>query len=99
MVWHDYDDIPGTYVFDGETRPITSTRCFSPSIRKTAVMSLKQILLPTATCLVEGDFKECVIQKDFLLVLRLAATFILWPRWRFPEALPYRIAVHAGHYH
>ena len=90
MVWrkHDYEKIPGTYVFDGRIAhasyninkmlfTFNSEECRSEFDRD-----------PSAYCDkfgVKGEFKECVIQKDFLKMLRLGCNIYFMAKIAIPR--------------
>ena len=90
MVWkkHDYEDIPGTYVFDGKTAHA------SYNINKMLFTFNKEEYRdefesdPVAYCDkygVTGDFKECVVQKDFLRMLRLGCNIYFMAKMAIPR--------------
>jgi protocatechuate 4,5-dioxygenase alpha chain len=90
MVWkkHDYDDIPGTYVFDGETAHA------SYNINKMLFTFNQEECRdefdrdPSSYCdkfNVTGDFKECVVQKDFLRMLRLGCNIYFMAKMAIPR--------------
>jgi protocatechuate 4,5-dioxygenase alpha chain len=90
MVWkkHDYEEIPGTYVFDGKTAHA------SYNINKMLFTFNKEECRdefesdPVAYCDkfgVTGDFKECVVQKDFLRMLRLGCNIYYMAKMAIPR--------------
>lgn len=90
MVWkaHDYDDIPGTYVFDGEVAHA------SYAINKMLFTFNDEECRdefeadPSAYCDkfgVVGEFKECVVKKDFLKMLRLGCNIYFMAKMAIPR--------------
>ncbi len=90
MVWkkHDYDDIPGTYVFDGRYAH--------------GAYNLNKLLFsfndeenrdefdadPAAYCDkfgVGGQYKEAVLNKDFLGMLRMGANIYFMAKMAIPR--------------
>jgi len=90
MVWkkHDYEDIPGTYVFDGKTAHE------SYNINKMLFTFNNEECRdefeadPVAYCEkfnVMGDFRECVVKKDFLRMLRLGCNIYFMAKMAIPR--------------
>ncbi|MCC6202948.1 MAG: protocatechuate 3,4-dioxygenase [Gammaproteobacteria bacterium] len=92
MVWkkHDYDDIPGTYVFDGKTAYqayAVNKMLFSfndESCRDEFEAD------PAAYCDkfgVAGAMKEAVLKKDFLGMLRLGCNIYFMAKMAIPRGV------------
>jgi len=90
MVWtsHDYDDIPGTYVFDGEhahdAYPLNKL-LFSFCEEANRDEFDRD---PAAYCDkfgVTGKFKEFVLKKDFLGMLRSGANIYYMAKMAIPR--------------
>jgi len=90
MVWkkHDYEDIPGTYVFDGkiahESYPINKMLyTFNTEECRDEFESD-----PAAYCDkfgVTGKFKEAILKKDFLGMLRLGCNIYFMAKMAIPR--------------
>lgn len=90
MVWtkHDYEDIPGTYVFDGkhahDSYPLNKM-LFSFNTEENRDEFDRD---PAAYCDkfgVTGKFKEAVLQKDFLGMLRNGANIYFMAKMAIPR--------------
>jgi protocatechuate 4,5-dioxygenase, alpha chain len=90
MTWtrHDYDDIPGTYVFDGkhahQAYPLNKL-LFSFNSEANREQFERD---PAAYCDeygVAGKFKELVLKKDFLGMLRAGANIYYMAKMAVPR--------------
>lgn len=90
MVWnkHDYDDIEGTYVFDGKRAQPSfnlNKMLFSFNEEKNRDEFDAD---PAAYCDkmgVTGVYKECVLNKDFLQMLRLGGNIYYVAKMAIPR--------------
>ena len=90
MTWtrHDYDDIPGTYVFDGKHAHgayALNKLLFSFNTEKNRT---EFELDPAAYCdkyAVTGTYKELVLKKDFLGMLRAGANIYYMAKMAIPR--------------
>ena len=90
MVWkkHDYEDIPGTYVFDGKTAHDSY-----PINKMLYTFNDEQCrdefeADPAAYCDkfgVKGKFKEAILNKDFLGMLRLGCNIYFMAKMAIPR--------------
>jgi protocatechuate 4,5-dioxygenase alpha chain len=90
MTWtqHDYDDIPGTYVFDGKhahgAYPLNKL-LFSFNTEENRVEFDRD---PAAYCDkfgVAGQYKDLVLKKDFLGMLRAGANIYYMAKMAIPR--------------
>jgi protocatechuate 4,5-dioxygenase, alpha chain len=90
MSWtpHDYDDIPGTYVFDGKhahgAYPLNKLLFSFNSEQNRAEFDQD----PAAYCDkhgVTGTYKELVLKKDFLGMLRAGANIYYMAKMAIPR--------------
>jgi protocatechuate 4,5-dioxygenase alpha chain len=90
MTWtqHDYDDIPGTYVFDGRhahgAYPLNKLLFSFNSEQNRAEFDRD----PAAYCDkygVTGKYKELVLKKDFLGMLRAGANIYYMAKMAIPR--------------
>lgn len=90
MTWsrHDYDDIPGTYVFDGkhahEAYPLNKLLF---SLNEEASRNAFE-RNPAAYCDkygVDGKYKDLVLKKDFLGMLRAGANIYYLAKMAIPR--------------
>lgn len=92
MVWrsHEYDDIPGTYVFDGRrAHPSYALNKLLYSFNEERNReSFEQD--PAAYCDqfgVSGDYKTAVLENDFLRMLRLGANIYYMAKMAIPRGV------------
>lgn len=90
MVWnkHDYDDIPGTYVFDGKrAHPAYAINKLLYSFNDQSARD-EFDRDPAAYCdrfNVTGAYKEAVLNNDFLGMLRLGANIYFMAKMAIPR--------------
>ncbi|HWK55155.1 MAG TPA: protocatechuate 3,4-dioxygenase [Hyphomicrobiales bacterium] len=90
MVWkkHDYEDIPGTYVFDGKHAYgayALNKLLFSFNTEENRTEFDAD---PAAYCDkfgVDGKYKEAVLNKDFLGMLRMGANIYFMAKMAIPR--------------
>ncbi len=92
MTWtrHDYDDIPGTYVFDG--RHARNAYQLNKLLFSFNSESNRQAFErdPAAYCDkygVAGEFKDLVLKKDFLGMLRAGANIYYLAKMAVPRGV------------
>jgi protocatechuate 4,5-dioxygenase alpha chain len=92
MVWkkHDYEDIPGTYVFDGKRahKPYRLNKLLFSFNDESNRAEFDQD--PAAYCDkfgVTGEFKDSVLNKDFLGMLRLGANIYYMAKMAIPRGV------------
>lgn len=92
MVWksHDYDDIPGTYVFDGgrSHKPYALNKMFYSFNQAQNREEFDRD--PAAYCDkygVKDEFKAAVIAQDYLGMLRLGANIYFMAKMAVPRGV------------
>lgn len=92
MNWkkHDYDDIPGTYVFDGKrANPAYALNKLFYTFNDDA--NRKEFDAdPAAYCDklgVKGDYKKAVLEQDFLGMLRMGANIYYLAKMCIPRGV------------
>lgn len=92
MNWkkHDYDDIPGTYVFDGErAHPAYALNKLLYSFNEQRNRDAFDAN-PAAYCDklgLSGELKEAVLQQDFMKMLRLGANIYFLAKMAVPRGM------------
>ena len=90
MVWkkHEYEDIPGTYVFDGKVaHPAYPINKMLYTFNNEECRDEFEAD-PAAYCDkfgVTGKYKECVVNKDFLGMLRLGCNIYFMAKMAIPR--------------
>lgn len=92
MVWnkHDYDDIPGTYVFDGKrAHPAyhLNKLLYSFNEEKNREAFEQDRGAYCNKMGVTGAYKECVIKDDFLGMIRLGANIYYMAKMAVPRGV------------
>ncbi|MGY8790894.1 MAG: hypothetical protein ACKVKR_11580 [Pseudomonadales bacterium] len=86
MVWkkHDYEDIPGTYVFDGKIAH-ESYNINKMLFTFNSEECRDEFEQEPATYCDKFGVKECVVQKDFLRMLRLGCNIYFMAKMAIPR--------------